>query len=279
MRDTERAQLARELVPVRRGLRREALPQLAAAGVDASCRPVSGSTSQRSPTSGSSCSRGSRISIATTSCRAASRSSRGRQSRGPRKSETTTTTERRRVSRPIRASAVAERGRPGRLEVRLAPQRDQERQQAAASLPGGRGAGCRSPNVASAEPVAASRGEVADRERDALGDVPLAPVGGAEGHRRRRVEQQPRLDRPLGDVHAHVRLAGARGDVPVDQPDVVAEDVRPHLRELGAVAEAPRSGGRRRAGRRCAGARSGSPCAAAPRRRRRGRDARASERD
>ena len=52
------------------------------------------------------------------------------------------------------------------------------------------------------EPVAATDGEVPDRERDAFGDVPLPPVGGAEGHRGRRVEQEPRLDGPLGDVDA-----------------------------------------------------------------------------
>src|SRR5581483_2348734 len=51
-------------------------------------RPVSGSTSQSSPTSGSSCSRGSRISIARTSCRSSTRNSGARQSSGPRKSET-----------------------------------------------------------------------------------------------------------------------------------------------------------------------------------------------
>ena len=224
VRDAERAQLAGELLALGRGLRAEPLPQLAAAGVDAQLPPVSGSTSQSSPTSGSSCSRGSRISTAITSWRAASRSSGVRQSRGPRKSETTTTTERRRASRPSRR----ERG-PRATSAR--PARDRARAAARASsgssprppCRGGEAAGCRSPNVATAEAVAAARGEVADRERDALGDVPLAAVGGAEGHRRGRVEQQPRLDRPLGDVHAHVRLARAGGHVPVDQPDVVAE--------------------------------------------------------
>src|SRR5215211_4860611 len=57
-------------------------------------RPVSGSTSQTCPTFGSSCSRGSRISTATTAWREASRSNGARQSRGPRKSETTTASER-----------------------------------------------------------------------------------------------------------------------------------------------------------------------------------------
>ena len=66
-------------------------------------RPVSGSTSHRSPTSGSSCSRGSRISTASTSCRLISCSSGFRQSSGPRKSDAITTTP--------RCRAIARRGR------------------------------------------------------------------------------------------------------------------------------------------------------------------------
>ena len=69
-------------------------------------RPVSGSTSQRWPTSGSSCSRRSRTSIAVTSCRAASRSSGVRQSRGPRKSETMKTTPRWRATALARSRAA-----------------------------------------------------------------------------------------------------------------------------------------------------------------------------
>ena len=59
-----------------------------------SWRPVSGSTRRSSPTSASSCSRGSRISTASVGWRPATRSSAFRQSIGPRKSETTTTSER-----------------------------------------------------------------------------------------------------------------------------------------------------------------------------------------
>ena len=50
---------------------------------------------------------------------------------------------------------------------------------------------------------------------------------------------------------ADVRLARAGGDVPVDAPDVVARHVRPDLRELGAVAVDVARGSRRRAGPRC----------------------------
>ena len=80
---------------------------------------------------------------------------------------------------------------------------------------------------------------MAESERDAFGDVPFAPVGSAEGHRRGRVEQEPRLDGALGDVDADVRLAGAGGHVPVDQADVVAGDVGAHLGQLGTIAERP----------------------------------------
>src|SRR6185436_314909 len=85
-----------------------------------------------------------------------------------------------------------------------------------------------------AEPVAPPRRNVAERERDALRDVGLPPLGCAELHRRRRVEDEPRDEHALGLLDAHVRLGRPRGDVPVDLPDVVARDVRPDLRELAA---------------------------------------------
>ncbi len=80
--------------------------------------------------------------------------------------------------------------------------------------------------------------DVAERQRGPLGDVGLAPVCRAERHRHRVVEQDPADEHPLGQVDAHVRLAGACGDVPVDVADVVFPGhVRPHLGELGAAAE------------------------------------------
>ena len=86
-------------------------------------RPVSGSTSQRSPTSGSSCSRGSRISTARTSWRLISCSSGLRQSSGPRKSETITTTPRCRAIAAVREHRGAERRRSDLALLRLALQR------------------------------------------------------------------------------------------------------------------------------------------------------------
>ena len=87
-----------------------------------------------------------------------------------------------------------------------------------------------------AEPVAAARRGVADRDRDAFGDVGLAALAGAERHRRRRVEHEPRDEHALCELDAHVRLAGARRHVPLDAPDVVARLVGPHLPELAADA-------------------------------------------
>ena len=88
-----------------------------------------------------------------------------------------------------------------------------------------------------AEPVAAAAREMAERERDAFRDVRLPALGGAERHRGRDVEREPRHEHALGEVDAHVRLAGPRGHVPLDPAHVVPGDVRPHLGELAAGAE------------------------------------------
>ena len=75
-----------------------------------------------------------------------------------------------------------------------------------------------------------------DRNGDTLGHVGLAAVGGAEHHRRGRVEHEPRDEHALGQMHTDVRNVGARGHVPVDPAHVVAAgNVRPHLRELGPL--------------------------------------------
>ena len=87
------------------------------------------------------------------------------------------------------------------------------------------------------EPVAALGGEVADGDRDALGDVGLAPQRGPERHRRRDVEHEPRGERPLRDVDADVRDRGAGRDVPVDPADVVAGLIRTDLRQLEPAAQ------------------------------------------
>ena len=101
-------------------------------------------------------------------------------------------------------------------------------------------------------------------DRDALGDVRLAAVGGAEGHRRRDVEQQPRGQRALRDVDPDVGCGHPGGRVPVDAPDVVAGLVRPDLGELRAAAEVAWRGTRRRRGRGCGARSTGRARAGAP---------------
>ena len=85
-----------------------------------------------------------------------------------------------------------------------------------------------------AEPVAAPRRRVADGDGDALRDIRLASLAGAERHRRRRVEDEPRDEDALGELDANVRLAGACGHVPLDPAHVVSGLVRPNLPELAA---------------------------------------------
>ena len=119
------------------------------------------------------------------------------------------------------------------------------------------------------EPVPAPRRGVADRERDAFGHVGLAPLGRAERHRGRRVEDEPGDEDALGELDADVRLAGAGGDVPVDPADVVAGLVRAHLvaarsRRRRRPSGSRRPGGRRRAGRSRARAPRGSRAVIAP---------------
>ena len=182
------------------------------------------------------CSRGSTISTAITPWRARRARSGASQSRSPRKSETITTSPRWRPSAAALPSARAERRRAGALVLGLAAQLGEQREQAQPAL-----ARAQDPRLAAAEgehaePVAAARRDVADGQRDALGDVGLAAVGGAERHRGRDVEHEPGRQRALADVHAHVRLAQPRRRVPVDVADVVAREVRPDHRQLGAGA-------------------------------------------
>ena len=154
----------------------------------------------------------------------------------------------RRARAPRRA-----RSRRARVRLRLAAEcREQARRARRGPARGGSACGSSSPNVDDAEPVTAPCREVAERDRDAFGDVRLAPVGGAELHRRRDVEHEPGDEHALGEVDAHVRLARARGHVPVDAAHVVARDVRPDLRELRARRRGRASGSRPRAAPRSA---------------------------
>ena len=164
----------------------------------ATWRPVSGSMTHTSPIGVSSISRGSRTSTASTPWRPRSERSGPSQSIGPRKSDTTTTSPRARASAATRAAASP-------IEVLPAPSPPGSRRSSPSSpsRPSRpwRGLSTRGSVVAErehAEPVAAPRGDVADGQRHALGDVGLAAVGGAERHRGRHVE------------HAATRSARAR---------------------------------------------------------------------
>jgi hypothetical protein len=78
---------------------------------------------------------------------------------------------------------------------------------------------------------------VPDRQRHTFRHVGLAAVRRAERHRRRHVQQKPRRQRALAHVHAHVRLAHARGHVPVDVAHVVAREVGADHRQLRPAAD------------------------------------------
>ena len=82
--------------------------------------------------------------------------------------------------------------------------------------------------------------DVTDGEGHPLGDVPFTAVGGPEVIDA-DVRAGASVHRVLRDVRPDVRLAGPRGHVPVDPPDVVADDVRPHLGELGSAPRARRA--------------------------------------
>ena len=136
---------------------------------------------------------------------------------------------------------LREARRPGDAEGRLRVQRRQQPDQPGAALPRRQRPVLSAAERDDAEPVAAPRGDVADRDRDTFGHVRLAPVGRPEAHGRGRVEREPGHEHPLREVDPYVRLAGAGGDVPVHLAHVVADHVRPDLRELGALPEQRRA--------------------------------------
>ena len=92
-----------------------------------------------------------------------------------------------------------------------------------------------------ADTAGAAHREAADHERDTFRDIRLQALRGAKRHARRDVHEHPRRERALGDVVAHVRMAGARGGGGVELADVVADLVGPDLREFGPHAQARRA--------------------------------------
>ena len=139
------------------------------------------------------------------------------------------------------AQRRAQRGVAAALGRRLLAQGDEQAEQAGAALTRRQRDRLVAAERVDAEAVGALARQLADDQGHALGDVGLAPVGGAEVHRGGVVDQQPGGQRPLGHGHAHVGLAHARGHVPVDLAHVVARHVRPDGGELDAAADARRA--------------------------------------
>ena len=156
-------------------------------------------------------------------------------------------------ARPRGQSALGERARAGPVRRRLAPQSREQPDEPDATLPRRNRVRLVAAERDDTEPVAAPGGEVADRDGYAFGDVRLPPVSGAELHRDRRVEHEPRDEHALGEIDADVRLARARRDVPVDPPHVVARrrtDASSRARSpcrAGSSGSRPRGGPRRAA--------------------------------
>ena len=130
-----------------------------------------------------------------------------------------------------------ERGRAHAGARRLVPKGRKQPEQAHTPLPRGEHARLSIAEGDDPEPIPASGRKMPYGDRDSLGYVGLAPVGGPELHRRRRVEHEPRDEHALGEVDAHVRLVRPRGHVPVHPPDVVSGNVWTDERELRSLPE------------------------------------------
>ena len=161
---------------------------------------------------------------------------RGASRAAPRKSPTRTTARGRGPARPTRFSASAGEVAPPPSCAGSLAQRVQGREQAGPALSRRHGRARGSPNVTRPSRLPRRDASWPSTRATPSATSALAPVRRPEGHGGRGVEHEPGRERPLGDVDAHVRLAGARGRVPVDAPDVVAGHVRPDLRQLLAVA-------------------------------------------
>ena len=182
-----RGDLGRDLAALLRGRGREPRAQPRRS----TCRPAAAG-----PSPGSTSEQLRRASAAPARARRGSRppprgggrrasSSGRRQSRGPRKSETTTTYAAlpREVADAQRAPRRSRSRRPcvgARLRGLLLAQGEQQAEQARPSLPRRQRARLLVAEGDEAEPVAAARRRVADRERGALGDVGLPALGRAE---------------------------------------------------------------------------------------------------
>ena len=199
-------------------------------------RPVSGSTSVRWPTAGSSPSRGSAISTATTYVALSPGAAAGvptppaRGSPTPRPPGPAYRHPRRGGAGPP-AQSLPDRPSPSWATPVSRRRRSAQRGQAPAA---GRnefgGAGAERDYRQAAGPP---QGQAAHGQRDALGHVGLQPLGRPERHRGGDVEREPCGQRALRDLEAHVGHGRPRARRGVDLADVVADLVRAQLRQLG----------------------------------------------
>ena len=80
-----------------------------------------------------------------------------------------------------------------------------------------------------ADPIVVADRREGQHRRQLGRQVPLLPHARAEPPRGRHVDQQEHRHLALLGEELHVGVVHARRDVPVDEPDVVARDVLPHL--------------------------------------------------
>ena len=249
-RGARRAQRARAR---RRSAPRQPPRRNARAATRCACRPepdgpVSGSTSQSSPTFGSSCSRGSRISIAITSCRLSSAQQRLAPVERPAEVRHDDDDAALARDRAVRASASPSEVAPTALARRLALQRAEQAEQPAPAL------ARRQESSAVASPNVTTPSRLP--RRVATWPIAIATPSATSALRRSAVPNC--IDGEVSStshvtstrsarLHADVRLAGACGDVPLDPAHVVARHVRTNLRELGARHRSASTGSRPRA--------------------------------
>ena len=198
-----------------------------------SCSPVSASSTTMALASGSSYSRGSTSRMATTSCRSLSRS-RGRSHPGPvMKSETRTTSDRRRI---VRSAVSSSRVRS--VTAPFVSGGGRRRLRVSAStwfrllLRGGSVSSSLVVEQDGPDPVAAPGEKPCEGGRELAQDELLRPVDRPEAHRTRSVEQQPCGELAVLRVLADERGVHPRRHVPVDVPDVVPRLVLAKVEEV-----------------------------------------------
>jgi hypothetical protein len=124
--------------------------------------------------------------------------------------------------------------------ARAAGDERQQAQHRAAAAPGGHGVEAGVGEHQAAHPIAGGEDAPGGQRGGLGGGDRLHVEPRAEEHRLPLVDQDQRRPVALLARHAHVRRAGAGGDLPVDGADVVAGQVGADLLELEAAAAQPR---------------------------------------